>query len=67
MINRSDLITAVLNDYAQLCADDPSDDDLSLDAYRAQLDAYTDDQLLRECCVTFDDDYTIDDYIQQHT
>ena len=67
MLNRSDLITAVLNDYAQMCADDPSDDDLSLDAYRAQLDAYTDDQLLRECGVTFDDDYTVNDYIQQHT
>ena len=64
---RDQLITALVNDYAQLCAEDPSSDDLTPDAYVTNISAYTDEQLLRECCVDFDDDFTVDDYISLHT
>ena len=64
MINRNALITALINDYVLLCHDDPCDDDLTPDAYRAQLDSFTDAQLIEETCIDFDDDYTLADYIQ---
>ena len=67
MINRNALITALTNDYVSLCLEDPCDDDLTLDAYRALLDSYTDAQLIDETCIDFDDDYTLDDYIQLHS
>ena len=67
MINRNALITALINDYVFLCHDDIDDDDMTPDEYRAQLDSFTDAQLIDECCIDFDDDYTLDDYIQLHS
>ena len=67
MINRNALITALINEYTYLCLEDPCDDDLTPDAYRAHLNSYTDAQLIDESGVDFDDDYTLDDYIQLHS
>jgi len=67
MINRNALITALINDYVYLCLEDPCDDDLNPDEYRAHLNSYTDAQLIDESGVDFDDDYTLDDYIQLHS
>ena len=67
MINRNALITALINDYVLLCHDSIDDDDMTPDEYRAQLDSFTDAQLIDECCIDFDDDYTLDDYIQLHS
>ena len=67
MINRTALITALVNDYDMLCQESPDDDDITPDAYRAQLSTMTDAALVAECCVSFDDDYTINDYIAQHS
>ena len=62
MLNRSQLIDALVHEYEFLCHDDfDPDTDPTPAEYRASLQQLTDDELIDESST--DDTYTLDEYI----
>jgi len=64
---RQQLIDALNQEYVMLTHDSYDPDDMSPDEYQNYLNSLSIEQLIDETCVDFDDDYTLDDYIQLHS
>jgi hypothetical protein len=54
---RAQLITALSNEYAYLCAESPESDDLTHSEYLDFLHDLSDDQLIAESCSDNIDEY----------
>ncbi len=61
---RAQLITALSNEYAYLCAESPDDDDMTRAEYLDHLHDLTDAELIAEA--TVDDVFTVDEFIHNY-